>query len=333
MQSVRYSVLDQTQMRIGKDARAVFEESIELAVYAESLGYTRYWFSEHHNTSTLAGGSPEIMIARIGAETSTLRLGSGGIMLPNHSALRIAEHFKVLEALYPGRIDLGIGRAPGGDKRTAQLLNPSNDFDPKFYVQQINDLKFYFDVKEQKQPQSVKAIPVIDTAPDIWMLTSSGDSAYLAAHFGLPLSFAQFINPYGAAEALELYRQNFIPSPSLPAPLTMVSFFAFCSDDETEAQAIGAMIDYRLLSFEKGRYEEFATVENALNYSYSEHDLYRIQQNRKRMIVGTPDQVKKQIQEVIDTTQTEEIMLATFTETKQQRFDSYKLFADVFKSL
>ncbi|WP_126972160.1 LLM class flavin-dependent oxidoreductase [Gynurincola endophyticus] len=333
MKTIRYSVLDQTQMRSDLNAHEVFEESVELAQYAESLGFTRYWFSEHHNSRTLAGGSPEILIARIGQVTKTIKLGSGGIMLPNHSTLRIAEHFKVLEAMYPNRIDLGIGRAPGGDRQTAQLLNPSNTFDPKQYVQQIAELQFYFNVEEQKKPGNIKAIPVIDTAPSIWMLTSSGESAYLAAHFGVPISFAQFISPYGVPEALNGYRESFKPSIQSASPQTMVSFFAFCSEDETEVHAIGTMMDYRLLSFEKGRFEEIPTIEAALDYPYNDYDRARILENRKRMIVGTPAQVKAQIQKVIEETDAEEIMFATMTETKEQRFESYRLFAKVINEI
>lgn len=333
MKSIKYSVLDQTQMRRDINAQTVFEESVELAQYTESLGYTRYWFSEHHNSRTLAGGSPEILIARIGQVTKTIRLGSGGIMLPNHSALRIAEHFKVLEAMYPNRIDLGIGRAPGGDRKTAQLLNPSNNFDPKEYVQQIAELQFYFDVEEQKKPGNIKAIPVIDTAPTIWMLTSSGESAYLAAHFGLPISFAQFISPYGVREALESYRENFRPSIQSVSPSTMVSFFAFCSEDPTEVHAIGTMMDYRLLSFEKGNFEEIPTVEAALNYPFNDYDRKRIEENRKRMIIGTSEQVKEQIKRQLDHSGAEEIMFATMTDTKEQRFESFRLFAQVMKEI
>lgn len=333
MKSIRYSILDQTQMRADLNAHAVFEESVALAKYAESLGFTRYWFSEHHNSRTLAGGSPEILISRIGQVTEKIRLGSGGIMLPNHSSLRIAEHFKVLEAMYPNRIDLGIGRAPGGDRQTAQLLNPSNNFDPKNYVQQIAELQFYFNVEEQKKPGNIKAIPVIDTAPQIWMLTSSGESAYLAAHFGLPVSFAQFISPYGVREALEGYRERFQPSNQNSTPATMVSFFAFCSEDVSEVHAIGTMMDYRLLSFEKGNFEEIPTVETALNYPYNDYDRKRIEENRKRMIVGTPAQVKEQIKRIVEHTGAEEIMFATMTETKEQRFESYRLFAQVMNEI
>src|ERR1700759_4405541 len=198
------SVLDQTPIRNGSDAPGALQETIQLAKLADRLGYTRYWLSEHHNTITLAGAAPEILISRLAAETSRIRVGSGGIMLPNHSTLKVAEDFRLLEALYPGRIDLGLGRAPGGDRLTAQLLNPSNTFDPQEYIRQIKDLHAF--LSDTPTPGTfegkIRAIPRIDTQPELWMLTSSGDSAYLAAHFGMSLCYAQFINPVGGPEAI-----------------------------------------------------------------------------------------------------------------------------------
>ena len=174
--SLQLSVLDQTPIRRGSNAAEALQESVELVRLADELGYTRYWLSEHHNTTTLAMAAPEIMIARLAAESKHIRLGSGGIMLPNHSTLKVAENFKMLEALYPNRIDLGVGRAPGGDRITAQLLNPSNSFDPQEYIQQISDLQdFLTDNPNYNNIQGkVRAIPQIDTVPEVWMLTSSG---------------------------------------------------------------------------------------------------------------------------------------------------------------
>src|SRR5579872_3737166 len=164
---IRLSVLDQTPIRKGSNAPEALRESIQLARLADRLGYTRYWLSEHHNTTTLASAAPEILIARLAAETSQIRLGSGGIMLPNHSTLKVAENFRLLEALYPGRIDLGLGRAPGGDRLTAHLLNPTNTFDPQAYINQIRDLEaFLTDNPGTGNFQGkIRAIPYIDTRP------------------------------------------------------------------------------------------------------------------------------------------------------------------------
>lgn len=327
------SILDQTPVRKGSNPVEALQESVELAKLADRLGYTRYWVSEHHNTGTLAGSAPEVLIARLGAETKQIRFGSGGIMLPNHSTLKVAENFRLLEALYPGRIDLGIGRAPGGDRLTAQLLNPTNTFDPQEYVQQISTLQAMLADKPAagNAEGKVKAMPFVQTKPEIWMLTSSGESAYLAAHFGLALSYAQFINPVGGPQAMETYRQRFVPSDELSAPLGNVGVFAFVSDDEQKAQEVRAVMDYRLLSFEKGRFEEQPTFEVAKAYQYTMAEWQRVLFNRQRTVVGTPDFVKARLEELAATFGVNEIVISTFTEHAADRTRSYELLAEMFK--
>lgn len=332
IKKLELSVLDQTPVRRGSNASAALQESVQLAKLADQLGYKRYWLSEHHNTIMLAGAAPEVMIARLAAETTNIRLGSGGIMLPNHSTLKMAENFKLLEALYPGRIDMGIGRAPGGDRYTAQLLNPSNSFDPQEYVRQITDLKSFLsdEPSASNGHGKVRAIPKIDTQPDIWMLTSSGESAYLAAHFGLALSFAQFINPIGGAEAIANYTKNFKPSAQFKEPVSNVGIFAFCSEDEQKVKETQAMMDYRFLSFEKGKYEEYFSYDEIKDYEYSDYELQRVQFNRERMIIGSPAFVKMQFLNLAEEMNTSEIVVATFTEDFEDRLKSYKLMADMF---
>ncbi|WP_207514657.1 LLM class flavin-dependent oxidoreductase [Longitalea luteola] len=329
---LQLSILDQTPIRRGSNASEALQESIELVRLADKLGYTRYWLSEHHNTITLAGAAPEILIARLAAESSRIRLGSGGIMLPNHSSLKVAENFKLLEALYPQRIDLGVGRAPGGDRITAQLLNPSNTFDPQEYIQQISDLQdFLTDKPSYNNIQGkVRAIPQIDTVPEMWMLTSSGESAYLAAHSGMALSYAQFINPVGGKDAIAIYRQRFKPSDQLSTPKASVGVFAFCSEDAHKAEQVQAVMDYRLLSFEKGRYDEIPTYEAASQYKYTDNEWQRVLFNRQRTIVGTPPVVKEKITALAAELDVPEVMVATFAETKEDRLRSYELLAELF---
>src|ERR1700759_5533948 len=292
------SVLDQTPIRNGSDAPGALQETIQLAKLADRLGYTRYWLSEHHNTITLAGAAPEILIARLAAETKGIRLGSGGIMLPNHSTLKVAENFRLLEALYPGRIDLGLGRAPGGDRLTAQLLNPSNTFDPQEYIRQIKDLHAF--LADASTPGTfegkVRAIPHIDTRPEMWMLTSSGESAYLAAHFGMAVSFAQFINPVGAAASIRSYRERFQPSVGLREPKASVGIFAFTSEDPEKVKQVQALVDYRLLGFEKGNYDEIPTYAAASAYTYTPSEWQRVLYNRQRTAIGLPGQVKERLE-------------------------------------
>ena len=328
----RLSILDQSPIRHLSNAPEALHETIGLARLADRLGYTRYWLSEHHNTITLAGASPEILIARLAAETTDIRVGSGGIMLPNHSTLKVAEDFRLLEALYPGRIDLGLGRAPGGDRLTAQLLNPANTFDPQEYIQQIKDLQAF--LTDSPAPGNfegkIRAIPQIETRPECWILTSSGESAYLAAHFGMALSFAQFINPVGGADAIRAYRDRFRPSPLLSAPKASVGIFAFCSDDPKKVGQIRAIVDYRLLSFEKGRYDEIPTYDAARAYTYSPSEWQRVLYNRERTVIGGPEEVAERLEHIAAEFGVEEIVISTFTEHAEDRLRSYELLAEVF---
>ncbi|MDF2191103.1 LLM class flavin-dependent oxidoreductase [Paraflavitalea sp. CAU 1676] len=331
--SLQLSVLDQTPIRRGSNAVESLQESIQLARLADHLGYTRYWLSEHHNSATLAMAAPEILIARLAGETNYIRFGSGGIMLPNHSAFKVAENFRLLEALYPNRIDLGIGRAPGGDRISAKLLNPSNNFDPQEYIQQIKDLQAYLTDTpgEANLEGKIKAIPVIDTVPEMWMLTSSGESGYLAAHAGMALSYAQFINPVGGADAVDNYRKRFRPSQSLTAPKANLGIFAFTSESEKKAHEVQAVMDYRLLSFEKGQYNEMPTYEIAKSYNYSPGEWQRVLFNRGRMAIGTPDVVKEKITALTREFDVDEVVIATFAESAEDRFRSYELFSEVFE--
>ena len=333
MKKIKLSILDQTPIRKGSTAAESLQESTELAKLADELGYTRYWLSEHHNSKTLATGSPEVMIARLGAETKNIRLGSGGMMMPNHSTLRVAENFRVLEGLYPNRIDLGMGRAPGGDRLTAHLLNPSNKFDPQEYIQQLRDLKHLLNDEplEGISEVSVNAIPMIHTSPDLWILTSSGESALIAAHFGMAMSFAQFINPIGGAQAIQNYKAKFQPSAELSEPQTSVGIFGFCSDDEEKVKRVQALMDYRLLSFERGQFNKLFSYDDIKNEEYDAQEWQRVLHNRQRMAVGSPQQMREKLELICEEFDTDEIIMSTFTETKEDRFNSYRLLADVFE--
>jgi len=330
--NLRLSVLDQTPIRKHSDASAALQESIRLAKLTDRLGYTRYWLSEHHNTTTLAGAAPEILIARLAAETRGIRLGSGGIMLPNHSTLKVAENFRLLEALYPGRIDLGVGRAPGGDRLTAQLLNPTNTFDPQEYIRQIRDLhSFLSDTPSEGTFQGkIRAIPRIETMPQLWMLTSSGESAFLAAHFGMALCYAQFINPVGGASAVQAYRHRFSPSAELPEPQASVGVFAFCSEDEQKVEETQALVDYRLLGFEKGNFDEIPTIAAATAYKYTPAEWQRVLYNRQRTAIGTPEQMREKLEGLAAEFDVDEIVISTFTEHVEDRLHSYELLAGLF---
>ncbi|WP_311950294.1 LLM class flavin-dependent oxidoreductase [Mucilaginibacter terrae] len=333
MKNIRLSVLDQSPVRKGVTASRAVQETVELAKLTDSLGYTRFWVSEHHNTGSLAGSTPEVLIAHLGSQTKNIRLGSGGIMLPNHSALKVSENFRMLEALYPGRIDLGMGRAPGTDRITASVLNPSNKFSEQDFVEQLMDLQNYFHDTAETGPVAAKirAIPQVDTVPGMWLLSSSGQSSLFAAHFGMGFSFAHFINPVGGAQAVELYRARFQPSADLPQPEANVAIFAFCSEDEEKLRQHQAVMDYRFLQFEKGGGIVPLSYEDVKDAEYTAQDLERIRMNRRRVITGTPGQMKDIITRLANTYNVDEVMLVTIAEDFDDRLKSYELIAQQFE--
>jgi luciferase family oxidoreductase group 1 len=235
--------------------------------------------------------------------------------------------------LYPGRIDLGIGRAPGGDRVTASLLNPSNTFDPQEYVKQIVSLKGF--LADDSTPgtihEKVKAIPRIDTQPALWMLTSSGESAYLAAHFGMALSFAKFINPVGGAEAIKEYRKLFKPSQQFAEPQASASIFVFCGETEEKAARMQAVMDHRLLNIGRGKVDESPSYESVKKNVYTPEELNQIAYNRQRTITGTIDVVKEKIENLAREYGVDEIIVATFADTSEDRFRSYEMLAEAFQ--
>ncbi|MBC7892221.1 MAG: LLM class flavin-dependent oxidoreductase [Sphingobacteriaceae bacterium] len=329
---MRLSVLDQSPIRQGSTAGEALRETVALAQLADHLGYTRFWVSEHHNTTMLAGSSPEVLIAHLGGQTQRIRLGSGGVMLPHYSALKVAENFRLLEALFPGRIDLGLGRAPGGDRLTASVLNPGNTFSERDFIQQLADLQGYlYDSHEPGSVQGrVRAMPEAPSVPEQWVLSSSGQSAALAAHFGMGFSFAHFINPLGGPQAVEAYRNRFRPSENRSEPAANAAFFVFCSEDSEKIHQQQTIVDYRFLQLEtRGRFEH-ATYEQARRMVYSPAEQARILHNRKRMVMGTPEEVKARLLAYADDYGVEELMLTNIASDFEDRLESYRLLAEAF---
>jgi luciferase family oxidoreductase group 1 len=330
--NIRLSVLDQSPVRKGATAEQAVQETIALAKYTDQLGYTRFWISEHHNTGSLAGSTPEVLLAYLGSQTKNIRIGSGGIMMPNHSTLKVAENFRMLEALFPGRIDLGMGRAPGTDRLTASVLNPSNQFREQDFIEQLYDLQNYFhDTGEPGTPQArVRAIPQVETVPLMWLLSSSGQSGLFAAHFGMAFSFAHFINPIGGPEAVKLYRERFQPSQDLQQPEANMAIFVFCSEDEEKLFQHQALMDFRFNQFEKGAGIVPVGYEDIKDVNYSIQELERIQHNRKRVITGTPEQMKSKLTQLALDYDVDEIIAVTITESFEDRLNSYKLLCEQF---
>jgi len=330
--NIRLSVLDQSPVRKGVTAEQAVQETIALAKHTDQLGYTRFWVSEHHNTGSLAGSTPEVLLAYLGGQTKNIRIGSGGIMMPNHSTLKVAENFRMLEALFPGRVDLGMGRAPGTDRITASILNPSNHFSEQAFVEQLEDLKHYFNdtAEEGNVRQRIRAIPQVQTVPAMWLLSSSGESGLFAAHFGMGLSFAHFINPIGGPQAVQMYRERFKPSDELQSPQASVAIFVFCSEDEEKIRRHQALMDFRFNQFEKGAGLTPAGYEDIKNVIYSEAEQGRILHNRKRVITGNSEEIKIKLLQLADDYDVDEIIAVTITEDFEDRLQSYTLLAQVF---
>lgn len=336
------SVLDQSPVRSGGSHRQALQETIELAKLADQLGYHRYWLAEHHNAPGLAGSAPEILITRVAAETERIRVGSGGVMLPHYSAYKVAETFRMLEALYPGRIDLGIGRAPGSDQRTAVALNVKSaagggdpNMDVRGFPQQVLDVRGYLSGApgDEKHPfHMLRATPETDTAPEIWMLGSSDQSALVAAHFGLPFSFAHFIAGGSGAAVMQAYREGFKPSAAVPAPLANVAVFALCAETEEKAEELATCRDVWRLRVDRGVIAPVPSLEEALaeKAAWSPAEERHARMNRSRQIIGTPGQVCEQIETLAGDYGVDEVMVVTITHDFADRRRSYELLADAF---
>ncbi|SHK66376.1 LLM class flavin-dependent oxidoreductase [Hymenobacter psychrotolerans] len=331
--SLHLSVLDQSPVPVGRTPREALQHTIELARLTDRLGFTRFWVSEHHNTNTLAGSAPEVLLARLGAETSRIRLGSGGVMLPHYSALKVAENFRLLETLYPGRIDLGIGRAPGTDRITAHALNPHNTFSDQDFADQLMDLRAYLrdEVVADTIHAQVKAAPFTDTTPEMWLLSSSGQSGLFAAHVGAAFSFAHFINPTSGPKMVQLYKERFQPSPELAAAQANVAVFVVCADTASHAQALADNLALQMLKLETGNYSPIDAVEKVNTSALSADLLHRLAYHHQRIVSGTPDKVKAELTELAASYDVDEVVAVTITHDFDDRLRSYELLADAFQ--
>ncbi len=331
--NLRLSVLDQSPIPDGSSASAAFAATIALARLADRLGYERYWLAEHHNTQGLAGSSPEVLIARVAAETSRIRVGSGGVMLSHYSPLKVAESFRVLHALYPGRIDLGVGRAPGSDQLTAAVLAQGRIQPIERFGQQLQDLAgFLYDALPPEHPyHNVHATPRGPGAPEMWLLGSGGDSAAYAAVLGLGYSYAHFINPNVAEESLRTYRQHFRPLFELDAPRASMAVRVVCADTAAEARRIASSFALQRLRMEQGRLGRVPSVQEALVYPYSEAELARVEAILAQGFVGNPEQVKTRLTELATALEIDELVVVTITHDPLARRRSYELLAEAFE--
>jgi luciferase family oxidoreductase group 1 len=330
---MKWSVLDQSPHSAGSPQDSAIRASIALAQLCDELGYERYWVSEHHNSSSIVGTAPEILMAAIAATTRGIRIGSAGIMLPHYSALKVAEQFRVLDAIAPGRIDLGVGRAPGSDGLTAHALNPHSNAAEEF-PRQVQELQHW--VSGAALPaghpyRGIAALPTSSTTPQMWILGSSNYGAQLAAHFGLPYAFAYFFSEgAGVDEALDLYRRNYRPSALHPKPLATICVWALAADTESEARRLLMTREYWRSGFEKGLRLPLASPEDAAAYSYSDAERIMIEKLRAAALVGTAEQVAHKLNALGKRLDLEEMVVNTWTFDPQARRHSYALLAQVF---
>jgi luciferase family oxidoreductase group 1 len=327
------AVLDLAPVTTGHSGAAALRNSLELAVLADALGYTRYWVAEHHNLPSIASSAPDIMIGQIAAITARMRIGSGGVMLPNHAPLVVAERFKVLEALFPGRIDLGLGRAPGTDPVTSYALrrrqDGANDDD---FLERFQELML---LEQRGFPDNhpfhnIRAMPADVPLPPIYLLGSSGYSAELAAAIGAGYSFAHHFAGHDAVAAMMSYRNRFKPSAAFPRPHAILAVAAVAADSDDEAERLAATIDLNFVRRSKGEYLPLASPEEAAAYPYTPIDRERIRQNRARVFAGSVATVRARLAPLVEATQADEIMITTMIYDHAARRRSYQLLAEAF---
>ena len=331
--TLRLAILDQSTIASGRGADAAIRETLALAKLADDWGYGRYWLAEHHNSQSHAGSAPEMLVAAIAATTRRIRVGTAGVMLPHYSALKVAEQFKVAEAIAPGRIDLGLGRAPGSDGRTAFALNPqAREAADRFPNQVMDVLGWLGDGLPEGHPfRQVAANPQVPTRPEVWVLGSSDYGAQLAAYLGLPYCFAHFISDQGSEQVTALYREGFRPQPGrLAAPHCALGVFALTAETEAEAWRLYKSRELWRLFRDTGRFPPLPSVEEAEAYPYSEAERAHLDRIRAKAIVGAPEQVKARLEALAAAHGAQEVAVLSPCHDPAARQRSYRLLAEAF---
>jgi luciferase family oxidoreductase group 1 len=331
---VRLSVLDLCPVPAGGSAGEALRRSVDLARHAENLGFTRYWVAEHHNLPGIASSAPAVLAGQIAAATNAIRVGSGGVMLPNHPPLTVAEQFGTLEALHPGRIDLGIGRAPGTDRETARALRRSADGQPTaYFASQLEELRAYFAhqaTDQQRNEPKIRAIPAEGNEPALWLLGSTGYSAELAGRLGLPFAFAYHLSAGSAANArpaLALYRKTFTPSSTRKDPYSLISVEVLCAKDAATAHWLHGSTRLATLRQKAGRPGLLPSPEEAAGREHSVAEQAVINEATASHVVGDPATVTDALARLVDSTGANELMVTTTTFDHAARRDSYQLLA------
>lgn len=330
---VPLSILDLSVVTTATRPAAALRNSIDLARHADRLGYVRYWLAEHHNLSSVASPSPDIMIGQIAAATQHIHVGSGGVMLPNHAPLVVAERFKMLEALFPGRIDLGLGRAPGTDHATTYALRQRlQDREGDDFLERLHELTLW---ETREFPaghpfNSVVAMPDDTPLPPIWLLGSSDYSAQLSAQIGMGFAFAHHFASHDAVEALTHYRRHFQPSRWRTTPHGILAIAVIAADTDEEAERLASSADLNRLRRDRGQYLPLPSPEEALAYPYMEVERASVARNRSRLFVGSSATVMHKIQPLISASEADEVMIITAVFDHEARKRSYDLLADAF---
>jgi luciferase family oxidoreductase group 1 len=326
----KLSVLDLSPIVAGSDARQAFHNSLDLAQHAERWGYHRFWLAEHHNMTGIASAATAVVIGYVAGGTSTIRVGAGGIMLPNHAPLVIAEQFGTLASLYPGRIDLGLGRAPGTDQRTTRALRRDITSADTF-PQDVVELLSYF--REAVPGQTVRAVPGAGLDVPVWLLGSSLFGAQLAAHLGLPFAFASHFAPDHLLQALDLYRRGFQPSEWLERPYVMCGVAAFAADNDAEARRIFTSAQQQFLALQRGRPGPLQPPVDGMDGLWSPMEEASVAHTMRRAIVGGPERVRRGLEAFVDETGADELMVAGQIFDHAARRRSYEIIAEVGANL
>ena len=330
---LKLSVLDQSISCAGRDEGHALRDTLDLAVHCEALGYSRFWVSEHHGLPTIVGSAPEIMMAAIAARTTRIRIGSAGVMLPHYSALKVAEQFRVLDSLAPGRIDLGVGRAPGGDMRTAMALNPNAQHAADHFPQQVVDLQAW---TRGLRHQGLTAHPLPapgGVPPELWVLGSSDYGAQLAAHLGLPYAFAYFfMDGQGVEQAMHLYRSLYKPSERHPLPQPTICVWALAADTEAEARHHALSRERWRLDRQRGVLGPLKAPDTVAAAGYGAEEMPAVESLRRRALVGTAEQVAAGMRALAGELGLDELVVNTWAHDPAVRRRSYALLAQQFSS-
>lgn len=326
---IPYSILELAVVNEGNTPADAFANGLELARHAEQSGYNRFWLSEHHNMISVASSATSVLIGYIAGGTSTMRVGSGGIMLPNHSPLAVAEQFGTLESLYPGRIDLGLGRAPGTDQLTAMALRGDFYNNANEFPQNVLKLQTYF--SEENKDAKVRAIPGEGLDIPIWILGSSTDSAHLAALLGLPYAFASHFAPAQFETAIKIYRQNFKPSKHLQKPYVMACVNMIAADTDAEAKKLATSLYQMFIGIVTGIRKRLQPPVDNMDTIWNDYEKELIDQMLAISFIGSPESIEKKMKEFLEETEIDEVMVISNIYDQKAKIHSYELFAEVMK--